>query len=44
LASILFFDDTMENIEGARAAGLKAIQVKEPSDVSRALARSSIVT
>jgi FMN phosphatase YigB (HAD superfamily) len=39
LASILFFDDTVENIEGARAAGLKAVQVNEPSDVSRVLAR-----
>lgn len=35
---ILFFDDTGENIKGARAAGLNAVQVHSPSDVERALA------
>jgi putative hydrolase of the HAD superfamily len=37
LERILFFDDTMENIEGARAAGLLAVHVKGPQDVERAL-------
>jgi len=37
LKSMLFFDDTIENIEGARAAGLQAIHVAEPADVKRAL-------
>lgn len=38
LKSMLFFDDTMENVEGARAAGLNAVHVTEPSSVGRALA------
>jgi putative hydrolase of the HAD superfamily len=33
----LFFDDTLENVEGARAAGLQAIHVKRPQDVRDAL-------
>ena len=37
LSSILFFDDTMENIEGARIAGLQAVHVTKPSDISRVL-------
>lgn len=36
-AALLFFDDAMENIEGARAAGLQAVLVRAPSDVRRAL-------
>lgn len=31
--SILFFDDLASNIDGARAAGLQAIQVSGPQDV-----------
>jgi len=34
---ILFFDDVAENVEGARAAGLEAIQVRSIEDVRRAL-------
>lgn len=34
---ILFFDDTQANIEGARAAGLQAVHVRSPDDVTRAL-------
>ena len=34
---ILFFDDTAENVAGARAAGMTAIQVRTPQDVARAL-------
>ena len=37
-AEILFFDDTAENVEGAREAGLQAILVRSPADVERALA------
>ena len=35
---ILFFDDNGEKIEGARAAGLNAVQVRSPSDIEQALA------
>ena len=34
---ILFFDDTPENVEGARAAGLQAVLVRSPQDVRDAL-------
>ncbi|HXN15305.1 MAG TPA: HAD family phosphatase [Usitatibacter sp.] len=34
---ILFFDDSGENIAGARAAGLRAVQVRSAHDVERAL-------
>ncbi len=36
-ADILFLDDTLENVEGARAAGLRAVHVKGPQDVRDAL-------
>ena len=36
---ILFFDDLLENVEGARSAGLQAIHVKSPQDVKDALRR-----
>jgi putative hydrolase of the HAD superfamily len=35
---ILFFDDVLENVEGARAAGLQAVHVRSNDDVVRALA------
>jgi FMN phosphatase YigB (HAD superfamily) len=35
--SILFFDDTLENVTGALAAGLQAVHVKGPVDVHNAL-------
>ena len=38
-ANILFFDDLVENVVGAVAAGLQAIQVRSPADVREALAR-----
>jgi putative hydrolase of the HAD superfamily len=37
-ASILFFDDSPANIEGALAAGLQAVQVRCAGDVKNALA------
>lgn len=36
-ASILFFDDLAENVDGAIAAGLSAVQVTSPDDVRQAL-------
>ena len=35
---ILFFDDTLENVEGARAAGVPTVWVRSPADVERAVA------
>lgn len=37
LRSMLFFDDSMENVAGARAAGLPAVLFTGPSDITRAL-------
>ena len=34
---ILFFDDTLVNVEGARAAGLQAVHVRGPDDVANAV-------
>jgi glucose-1-phosphatase len=39
---IVFFDDLAENVEGARAAGLHAVQVKSSADVADALAALGI--
>jgi len=39
---IVFFDDLAENIEGARARGLKAVHVKTSRDVEDALAALGI--
>ena len=36
-ARILFFDDTLANVEGARRAGLQAVHVKGPDDVRDAV-------
>ena len=36
--AILFFDDALENVAGARAAGMQAIHARAPSDVRQALA------
>ena len=35
---IVFFDDTLENVEGARARGLQAVHVKSSADLADALA------
>ena len=35
---ILFFDDALANVEGARAAGLRAVHVRSNADVAAALA------
>ena len=42
LQSMLFFDDTLENVEGARAAGLQAVHVRESSDVVQALVQGGL--
>jgi FMN phosphatase YigB (HAD superfamily) len=39
---ILFFDDLAENVEGAKARGLKAVHVKSSDDVANALAALGI--
>lgn len=36
-SSILFFDDALSNVEGARQAGLQAVHVRSPADVAQAL-------
>jgi len=38
-SSILFFDDSLENVEGARAAGLKAEHVRNTAEIAAALKR-----
>jgi HAD superfamily hydrolase (TIGR01549 family) len=39
---IVFFDDLLENIEGARARGLTAVHVRAPDDVANAIAALGI--
>lgn len=39
LDSMLFFDDTEENVSGAKAAGMQAVHVKEHKDVKQALVK-----
>ena len=43
LPSILFFDDLLENVDGARAAGLKAVLVRGPRDVRDALLQEGMI-
>jgi len=38
LERILFFDDTLANVEGARALGMPAVLVRSPAHVADALA------
>ncbi len=38
---IMFFDDVRENVEGAIASGLQAVQVKETADVAAVIDRIS---
>ncbi len=44
LSSMLFFDDTLENIEGAQSAGLQAVHVRSPADVTNALITLGVLT
>jgi putative hydrolase of the HAD superfamily len=36
---ILFFDDTLDNVHGARAVGMQAVHVQALADIERAIAR-----
>ncbi len=36
-SAVLFFDDMLENVEGARNAGLQGVHVRSPADVNEAL-------
>ena len=40
---VLLFDDLGPNIEGARALGLQAVQVRSPEDVRGALVERSLL-
>jgi putative hydrolase of the HAD superfamily len=42
--SILFFDDTEENIDGARAAGFDTVHVQTPHDVHAALVERGLIS
>lgn len=37
LGSMMFFDDLLENVEGAKSTGLQAVYVRSPHDVRNAL-------
>jgi FMN phosphatase YigB (HAD superfamily) len=39
LEAMLFFDDTAENVYGAKAVGMPAVHVKEHLDVKQALSK-----
>jgi glucose-1-phosphatase len=39
LERILFFDDTLANVEGARAVGMPAVHVRSLADIARAIDR-----
>jgi putative hydrolase of the HAD superfamily len=41
--SILFFDDTEENVDGARAAGFDTVHVHTPRDVHAALVERGLI-
>lgn len=43
LPETLFFDDTLENVEGARAAGLMPVHVRTPADVRQALSAAGLI-
>lgn len=43
LGELLFFDDTEENIKGARAAGMQAVHVRAHTDVRKALVDISVL-
>jgi glucose-1-phosphatase len=41
---ILFFDDLLENVEGARLAGLQAVQIKDIEDTKKALEYLGVIS
>lgn len=42
-SQILFFDDLKENVDGARAVGMSAIQVTSTADIARGLAEAGLI-
>jgi FMN phosphatase YigB (HAD superfamily) len=34
---MVFYDDTQENVEGARAVGMQAVHVRSSADVARSV-------
>jgi glucose-1-phosphatase len=42
-AEVLFVDDTLTNVEGARAVGLRAAHVVSPADLRKAIADAGLV-
>ena len=42
--AILFFDDLLENVEGAAAAGMQSVHVRGPRDVRNALRHAGIIS
>ena len=42
-ANTLFFDDLLENVQGALSAGLQTVHVQSPSDVERALSNIGVL-
>lgn len=40
--AVLFFDDAPENVQGARAAGLQAVQVRSQADIHQALCAAGL--
>jgi putative hydrolase of the HAD superfamily len=42
VSELLFFDDTPENVDGARTAGIQAVLVESSADVRQALLRFGI--
>jgi len=44
VSQILFFDDAVKNVDGARTAGLQAVLVESSADVREALARLGVET
>jgi putative hydrolase of the HAD superfamily len=43
LNAMLFIDDTVENAKGARASGMKAVQVRTHSDIQQALTEIGVL-
>jgi putative hydrolase of the HAD superfamily len=42
-ASVLFFDDLPQNVAGAEALGIRAVQVRSPQDIRRALTANALL-
>jgi glucose-1-phosphatase len=42
-ASIVFFDDAIDNVHGAQAAGMHGVHVQQPEDLQRALTELGVL-